>query len=151
MMLQSTSSTATSIDATRRNLIVGIVIATLMALAIVIADLAIGGRPDPPMLRAAATLLDGAGRFRTGDDPHWADVSTDDNGWETVDMTALPGSHDGDVAEHLLPADLVVEQARGEGKAGARRRQCLEAESREHPRGSRVPGIRDDEGLRPRM
>jgi hypothetical protein len=86
-----------SIDATPRKLIVGIVIATLMALAIVIADLASGGRPDPPALRAAAILLDGVWRFRTGDDPHWADANFDDNGWETVDMTALPGSHDGDV------------------------------------------------------
>src|SRR4030095_14146455 len=97
MMPKSISSTATSIDATQRKLVVGIVIATLMALAIGIADLAMGGRPDPPTLRAAATLLDGAWRFRTGDDSHWADVNTDDNGWETVDMTALPGSHDGDV------------------------------------------------------
>ena len=94
---ESIASTATSFDATQRKLVVGIAIATLMALAIVIADLAIGGRPDPPTLRAAATLLDGVWRFRTGDDPHWADVNTDDNGWETVDMTALPGSHDGDV------------------------------------------------------
>src|SRR5262245_25719511 len=90
-------TTATSIDATQRKLILGIVIATLMALAIVIADLASGGRPDPPALRAAATLLDGFWRFHTGDDPHWADANTDDSGWETVDMTALPGSHDGDV------------------------------------------------------
>src|SRR5215475_2370404 len=89
--------TATSIDATQRKLILGIVIATLMALAIVIADLASGGRPDPPALRAAATLLDGSWRFHTGDDPRWADVNTDDNGWETVDLTASPGSHDGDV------------------------------------------------------
>lgn len=97
MMPKSTSSTATSTDATQRKLIVGIVIGTLMALAIVIADLASGGRPDPPTLRAAATLLDGSWRFHTGDDPHWADANTDDTGWETVDMTALPGSHDGDV------------------------------------------------------
>jgi hypothetical protein len=97
MVLKSTSSTAISIDATQRKLIVGIVIATLTALAIVIADLATGGRPDPPTLRAAATLLDGSWRFHTGDDPHWADANTDDTGWETVDMTALPGSHDGDV------------------------------------------------------
>jgi hypothetical protein len=95
--ISSISSTATSIDATQRKLIVGIVIATLMALAIVIADLAIGGRPDPPTLRAAATLLDGVWRFRTGDDPRWADANTDDNGWETIDLTAVPGSHDGDV------------------------------------------------------
>lgn len=88
---------ATSIDATQRRLIVGVVIATLMALAIVIADLARGGRPDPPALRAAATLLDGPWRFHIGDDPHWADINADDSGWETIDLTALPGSHDGDV------------------------------------------------------
>src|SRR5689334_18644971 len=81
----------------QRKLIVGIVIATLVILALVIADLASGGRPDPPTLRAAATLLDGAWRFHTGDDPHWADTNTDDTGWETIDMTASQGSHDGDV------------------------------------------------------
>ena len=97
MMPRSTASTATSIDATQRRLIVGIVMVTLIAWAIVIADLAIGGRPDPPTLRAAATLLDGSWRFHIGDDPHWADANTDDDGWETVDMTAPPGSHDGDV------------------------------------------------------
>jgi hypothetical protein len=94
---KSLSSTATSIDATQRKLIVGIVIATLITWAIVTADLARGGRPDPPTLRAEATLLDGSWRFHTGDDPHWADADTDDKDWETVDMTALPGSHDGDV------------------------------------------------------
>lgn len=97
MMPKSISSTERSIDGTRRKLTVGIVIATLMALALVIADLASGGRPDPPALRTAATLLDGSWRFHTGDDPRWADANTDDNGWETIDMTALPGSHDGDV------------------------------------------------------
>ncbi len=96
MMPRSTAST-TSIDATQRRLIVGIVMVTLMAWAIVIADLAIGGRPDPPTLRAVATVLDGSWRFHIGDDPHWADANTDDDGWETVDMTARPGSHDGDV------------------------------------------------------
>src|SRR6478752_3605028 len=97
MMPRSTASTATPIHALQRRLIVGIAMVTLMAWAIVIADLAIGGRPDPPTLRAAATLLDGSWRFHIGDDPHWADANTDDDGWETVDMTALPGSHDGDV------------------------------------------------------
>ena len=97
MMPKSTASTATSIDAKQRQLIAGIAIATLMALAFVIADLAGGGRPDPPTLRAAATLLDGAWRFHTGDDPSWARANTDDSGWETIDMTAIPGSHDGDV------------------------------------------------------
>lgn len=87
----------TPVDTTQRKLIVGIVIATLMTWIIVIADLASGGRPDPPALRAAATLLDGAWRFHTGDDPRWAYPSTDDSDWETLDLTALPGSHDDDV------------------------------------------------------
>ncbi|MGC4054745.1 MAG: hypothetical protein QM757_38355 [Paludibaculum sp.] len=85
------------IDATQRKLLLGIILATLVTLAVVIAGLASGGRPDPPALRAAATLLDGRWRFRTGDAPHWADANTDDSGWETVDLTASPGSHDGDV------------------------------------------------------
>src|SRR5699024_2575363 len=59
--------------------------------------LAIGGRPDPPGLRSSATLLDGSWRFRAGDDPRWANPDTDDRGWVTFDLTALPGSHDGDV------------------------------------------------------
>jgi hypothetical protein len=88
---------ATSVEAPQRKLIVGIVIATLLTCAIVAADLASGGRPDPPALRAAATLLNGAWRFHTGDDPRWAAASTDDSGWETLDMTAKPGSHDDDV------------------------------------------------------
>ena len=77
-MRESIPPAATLIDTTQRRLIAGIVMATLMTLAIVIADLARGGRPDPPALRAAATLFDGAWRFHTGDDPHWADPDTDD-------------------------------------------------------------------------
>lgn len=71
--------------------------ATLLTLAVVISALAIGGRPDPPALRAAATTLDGAWRFHTGDEPRWATSNTDESDWETIDMTASPGSHDGDV------------------------------------------------------
>ncbi len=97
MMPKSIPSTVTSIDSTQRKLMVGIVIATLLTFAGVIADLASGGRPDPPTLRAAATLLDGSWRFHTGDDPRWADADTDDGDWETIDLTALPGSHDRDV------------------------------------------------------
>ena len=94
----------------QRRLVVGIVIATLLTFAIVIVDLARGGRTDPPTLRAAATLLDGAWRFRTGDDPRWADPKTDDSGWETIDMTAPPGSRDGDVG---LPDYVAGWMARG--------------------------------------
>lgn len=78
-------------------LIVGIVITTLLIGALVIADLAVGGRPDPHELRAASTLLDGEWRFRTGDDPQWAAPHFVDSTWETIDLTAAPGSHDGDV------------------------------------------------------
>jgi hypothetical protein len=81
----------------QRRLLAWIALATLLTWAIVIADLERGGRPDPPTLRAAAILLDGHWRFRTGDDPRWAEASADDSDWETVDLTAAPGSHDGDV------------------------------------------------------
>lgn len=87
----------TSIGATQRRLLVWIAVATVATWAIVIADLQRGGRPDPPALRAAATLLDGRWRFHTGDDPRWADARLDDGGWETIDLTPAPGSHDGDV------------------------------------------------------
>jgi hypothetical protein len=90
-------ATEASINTTQRKLIAGIVLSTLIAFAIVVADLAIGGRPDPPALRGAAILLDGSWRFYIGDIPHGADTNLDDRGWEIVDMTALPGSHDGDV------------------------------------------------------
>ena len=81
----------------QRRLIAVVFTATLVIIVLVIADLATGGRPDPPELRAAATLLDGSWRFHTGDDPRWADANTDDSDWETIDLTAAPGSHDGDV------------------------------------------------------
>jgi hypothetical protein len=86
-----------SIDATRRRLLVWIILATLLVSAVGMGVLARGGRADPPSLRAAATLLDGRWRFHTGDDPHWADAHADDGAWETIDLTAQPGSHDGDV------------------------------------------------------
>ena len=76
MVSPSPAAAAPSIDATRRKLFIGIVMATLVALVAVIADLASGGRPDPPALRAAATLLDGPWRFHVGDDPRWADAGS---------------------------------------------------------------------------
>jgi len=86
-----------AIDVRRRQLVAGIVLATLLATAITIAALALGGRADPPSLRAAATLLAGDWRFHPGDDPRWAEVGTADGDWETIDLTPQPGSHDGDV------------------------------------------------------
>jgi hypothetical protein len=64
------SSIEKPLNSPNRMLVVWIVIVTLIALGGVIAALASGGRPDSPTLRAAATLLDGAWRFHTGDDPH---------------------------------------------------------------------------------
>lgn len=93
----SLPSTARSADATQRRWIAAIVIVTLLTVAAMIAVLAIGGRPDPAPLRAASTLLDGTWRFHTGDDPRWAAAGIDDSGWQTMDLTAPPGQHDGDV------------------------------------------------------
>jgi hypothetical protein len=86
-----------SIALTRRKLFVWIILATLLASAVAIGALARGGRADPSSLRAAAILLDGNWRFHTGDDQRWADVRADDSDWEAIDLTAQPGSHDGDV------------------------------------------------------
>lgn len=99
MLPKSILPIAPSIDAAQRRRIIGIAIATLVALAVVIADLASGGRPDPPALRAASTTLNGNWRFHIGDDARWAGAGADvdDSDWETIDMTASPGSHDGDV------------------------------------------------------
>jgi hypothetical protein len=84
-------------DTAQRGLLAGIIAATLIALAVVIATLAVGGRADPSGLRAIAPPLDGVWRFRIGDDLQWANASTDDRGWETMDLSAPPGSHDADV------------------------------------------------------
>ena len=97
MISKANTPASAAAGAAPRKLVVAIVAATLLTLALLIVDLASGGRPDPPALRAAAILLDGPWRFRTGDAPHSADADTDDRGWETIDMTAAPGSHDGDV------------------------------------------------------
>lgn len=97
MMHKSVFPSAPSIDGRQRKLIVGIIMTALGMVAIVIAALATGGHPDPPALRGAATLLDGNWHFRTGDDPRWSAPATDVAAWQTIDMSALPGSHDGDV------------------------------------------------------
>lgn len=87
----------TALHSPRRILIVWIAILSLIALGGVTLVLAIGGRPDPAPLRAAAPLLDGAWRFHIGDNPRWADADADDSAWETVDLSAPASSNDGDV------------------------------------------------------
>lgn len=41
--------------------------------------------------------LNGPWKFKTGDNLQWSYPNTDDSDWETVDLTAPPGAHDGDV------------------------------------------------------
>jgi hypothetical protein len=97
MMPRLSASMAPATDAAQRRLMVSIIVATVLTIGLMVADLATGGRPDPAPLRAASSLLDGSWRFHTGDDPRWAAPDLDDSRWETMDLTAPPGSHDGDV------------------------------------------------------
>ena len=60
-----------SVGTTQRKLFAVIALLTVLTWLIVMGDLARGGRPDPPLLRAAAILLDGSWQFHTGDDPRW--------------------------------------------------------------------------------
>jgi hypothetical protein len=43
-----------------------------------------------------AVALNGPWKFHIGDESRWAGQSFDDSTWETVDLTPLPGAHDGD-------------------------------------------------------
>jgi hypothetical protein len=45
----------------------------------------------------SVVALHGPWKFRTGDNPRWADPDFDDAAWETVDLTPPAGSHDADV------------------------------------------------------
>ena len=42
-------------------------------------------------------ILNGPWRFNTGDNLLWANPNFDDSEWETVDLAAAAGAHDGDV------------------------------------------------------
>jgi hypothetical protein len=91
------STMGRALDSPRWILALWIVIVSSIALGGVIVVLAIGGRPDPATLRAAAPLLDGQWRFHLGDDPRWAKTEVDDGDWETLDLSAPASSTDGDV------------------------------------------------------
>jgi hypothetical protein len=51
----------------------------------------------PITLGQSVVALSGPWKFRTGDNPQWATPGFDDSAWEVVDLTPLPGAHDGDV------------------------------------------------------
>jgi hypothetical protein len=57
----------------------------------------LAARGGPITLGPSVVSLNGPWKFHTGDDPRWADPSFNDTGWESVDLTAPPGAHDGDV------------------------------------------------------
>jgi hypothetical protein len=57
---------------------------------------AAGAQSVAVSLGAAAVELNGPWKFKTGDDLGWADPNFSDTTWETVDLTPLPGAHDGD-------------------------------------------------------
>lgn len=48
-------------------------------------------------LAPAEVSLTGPWQFSFGNDPQWASPPFDDSRWEQVDLTPLPGAHDGDV------------------------------------------------------
>lgn len=73
------------------------VIATLiMATRIAQANAASDG-PQSISLGESTITLNGPWKFRTGDNPDWADSNFDDSRWENVDFKAPPGANDGDV------------------------------------------------------
>lgn len=94
---EPTRSVGKAIHSPYRILAAWIIMISLIALGGVIVTLAIGGRPDPSALRAAAPLLGDAWRFHIGDDPRWAAADMDDSDWETMDLSAPASSIDGDV------------------------------------------------------
>ena len=109
-LVEPEASAGKALNSSRRLLAICIVIFSLFALGGVVAVLAIGGRPDPSALRAAAPLLGGAWRFHIGDDLRWANAATDDSGWETMNLTAPASSVDDDVG---LPNYLTGWRAHG--------------------------------------
>jgi hypothetical protein len=53
--------------------------------------------PAPIVVGRSVVHLTGPWKFHTGDDSRWADPTFEDNGWESVDLTAPSGAHDDDV------------------------------------------------------
>lgn len=98
----------------------------LIVLGLVVAVIAIGGRPDP---LGPAVTLDGAWRFHPGDNPAWVDPRLDDRGWDRLGLVSLPGNRDDDVG---LPGWLAGWHAHGhprlEGYGWYRRQVALPAQ-----------------------
>ncbi len=109
-----------------RRLALSFCILAAIVLGLVVAVLAIGGRPDPA---GPAITLDGTWRFHPGDNPKWADPRADDRDWDRLDLVSLPSNRDDDVG---LPGWLAGWRAHGhpdlEGYGWYRRRIILPAQ-----------------------
>lgn len=103
-----------------KRLMLSFYLVALVVTSVVVATLAIGGRPDPI---GPATVLDGAWRFHPGDDARWANPQIDDRNWDRLDLVSLPSNRDNDVG---LPGLLAGWNAHGhlklEGYGWYRRR-----------------------------
>jgi hypothetical protein len=84
----------------RRIVAAGIVATVLIACATVWV-LATGSNagtgPESVERESGVRVLNGPWKFAVGDDVRWSEVGLDDSKWETVDLTAPVGAHDGDV------------------------------------------------------
>lgn len=70
----------------------------LLALAwLLLCTGALAAQSSALVFGSAAAPLNGPWKFHLGDDLNWADPQFDDASWETMDLTPLPGAHDGDV------------------------------------------------------
>lgn len=87
----------------------GALISTILVIGVAGPRLAVsGGSHDSLLTREPASAgalmafgpgalaLNGPWKFHVGDDLGWASTSFDDSAWEPVDLTPLPGAHDGD-------------------------------------------------------
>jgi hypothetical protein len=88
------------VNGARRIVAAGIVATVLMAGATVWV-LATGAKiedgPEWVERESGVRVLNGPWKFAVGDDVRWSEVGLDDAKWETVDLTAPVGAHDGDV------------------------------------------------------
>ncbi len=54
-------------------------------------------KATPVVIGQSVVTLNGPWRFHTGDDPRWKETGFEDGAWESLDLAAPPGAHDGDV------------------------------------------------------
>lgn len=83
-------------DGVRSRSSMAIFCALAVAIALFLISPRAGAQNPAVSFGPAAVELNGPWKFKTGDDRSWADPGFDDASWEIVDLTPLPGAHDGD-------------------------------------------------------